>query len=130
MELSFDTTFLIDLHRDMGSRNSGPAAKFLVQHPDAALKLSVIVLGEFAAGFEDPDSPLLVEVRRRFTILPVDAQVAFVYREVFRALKRNGQLIGANDLWIASTAIAADVTLVTRNRKEFRRIPRWKVTTY
>jgi tRNA(fMet)-specific endonuclease VapC len=91
----------------------------LSKDPDAVP--SVIALGEFAAGFEEPAAPWLVEVRRRFTIMPVDEEVGFVYREVFRALQRKGRLIGANDLWIGSTAIAAGVPLVTRNGKEFRR---------
>ncbi|HYY26462.1 MAG TPA: type II toxin-antitoxin system VapC family toxin [Chthoniobacterales bacterium] len=130
MELSFDTTFLIDLHRDIASEKTGAATRFLSKDPDAVPVLSVIALGEFAAGFEDPAAPWLVEVRRRFTILPVDEEVSFVYREVFRALKRKGRLIGANDLWIGSTAIAAGVPLVTRNGREFRRISGLNVITY
>jgi tRNA(fMet)-specific endonuclease VapC len=130
MELSFDTTFLIDLHRDIASQKAGAATRFLSKDPDAVLMLSVIALGEFAAGFEDPAASWLVEVRRRFTILPVDEEVSFVYRDVFRALKRKGRLIGANDLWIGSTAIAAGVPLVTRNGKEFRRMSGLNVITY
>jgi hypothetical protein len=45
MDSSFDTTFLIDLHRNIGSQNGGPAARLLAQYPDAALKLSVIGFG-------------------------------------------------------------------------------------
>ena len=130
MELSFDTTFLIDLHRDIGSQKAGPATRFLSQNPDAVLMLSVIALGEFAAGFEDLGSPWLLEVRRRFSILPVNEQVSLVYGEVFRTLKRKGHLIGANDLWIGSTAIAAGMPLVTRNGKDFRRMPGLQVMTY
>lgn len=130
MELSFDTTFLIDLHRDAGGGKVAAATRFLSEHADAGLMLSAIALGEFAAGFQDAASPWLAEARRRFTILPVDEQVSLVYREVFRNLKRKGRLIGANDLWIGCTAIAVGVPLVTRNAREFRLIPGLKVMTY
>jgi tRNA(fMet)-specific endonuclease VapC len=33
-----------------------------------------------------------------------------------------GQMIGNNDLWIASHALAAELTLVTNNEEEFRRV--------
>jgi len=32
-------------------------------------------------------------------------------------------LIGGNDLWIAAHAIASELTLVTNNLREFRRVP-------
>jgi predicted nucleic acid-binding protein len=38
-------------------------------------------------------------------------------------LRRDGNLVGDMDLLIASTAIAHDLTLVTRNRRHFERIP-------
>jgi tRNA(fMet)-specific endonuclease VapC len=37
-------------------------------------------------------------------------------------LRRDGALIGANDLLIAAHAMAADCTLVSNNLREFRRI--------
>jgi tRNA(fMet)-specific endonuclease VapC len=130
MELSFDTTFLIDLHREIAAQENGPASRFLSKRLDAVLMLSAVALGEFAAGFADPASPWLLEARRRFAILPVDEPVSLVYREVFRSLKQKGRLIGANDLWIGCTAIVRAVPLVTRNGNEFRRIPGLKVIGY
>ena len=38
-------------------------------------------------------------------------------------LRRQGQLIPDLDLLIAATALAHDLTLVTRNRHHFERIP-------
>jgi predicted nucleic acid-binding protein len=34
----------------------------------------------------------------------------------------SGKVIGNNDLWIAAHAMAAGLTLVTNNEKEFRRV--------
>ena len=122
MELSFDTTFLIDLHREIGNQESGPANRFLSKRLDAVLMLSAVALGEFAAGFADPVSPWLLEARRRFAILPVDQQVSMVYREVFRSLKQKGL-----DRLYRNCARS---TSVTRNGKEFRRISALKVISY
>src|ERR1700676_955705 len=37
-------------------------------------------------------------------------------------LESKGEMIGNNDLWIAAHALAAGLTLVTNNEKEFRRV--------
>ena len=39
-------------------------------------------------------------------------------------------MIGNNDLWIAAHAKAAELTLVTTNEKEFRRVPGLKVQNW
>jgi len=41
-------------------------------------------------------------------------------------LRAQGQPLADNDLWIAATALAYDLTLVTRNQ-HFRRIPDLKL---
>ena len=39
-------------------------------------------------------------------------------------------LIGANDLWIAATAVAFGKPIVTKNDRHFRRVPRLGVMRY
>jgi tRNA(fMet)-specific endonuclease VapC len=39
-------------------------------------------------------------------------------------------MIGNNDLWIAAHAVAAGLTLVTNNEKEFRRVRGLKVQNW
>jgi tRNA(fMet)-specific endonuclease VapC len=45
-----------------------------------------------------------------------------LYASQSMLLKRAGQPIGANDLWIASHALAEGATLVTNNLREFTRV--------
>lgn len=49
---------------------------------------------------------------------------------MFRALKAAGTLIGANDMWIAATALAHGQPLLTRNAREFTRVPGLQVESY
>jgi len=41
-----------------------------------------------------------------------------------------GELIGANDLWLAAHAAAMDLILVTNNEREFRRVPGLKIENW
>jgi len=124
-----DTTFLIDLSREAG-RGAGPVHDFLRSHLADEFAISVIVLGEFAAGFADLGDETFVGIKSRFRLLKADENDARNYRDIFRSLKARGELIGANDLWIAAAALRNETALVTRNAGEFRRVPGLEVLTY
>jgi len=59
---------------------------------------------------------------RPFESLPFDDRAAEIYGLVRSQLRRSGTPIGSNDLMIASIALAAEATLVSRNQAEFRRV--------
>ena len=59
-----------------------------------------------------------------FESVPFDDDAAESYGEIRAHLRREGRLIGANDLLIAAIALANELTLVTRNVAEFARVPR------
>jgi len=59
--------------------------------------------------------------------LPFDDRCAEEYGLIREDLTIQGKLIGPNDLLIAAIARAHDATLVTRNTKEFCRIPALRV---
>jgi tRNA(fMet)-specific endonuclease VapC len=92
--------------------------------------LSVTALGEFAAGFDNLANEAFVAVKSKFQLLSAEEPDAWHYREIFRYLKGRGELIGANDLWIAAAALRKEAALVTRNAGEFRRVPGLAVLTY
>ena len=58
-----------------------------------------------------------------FESLPFDDAAAARYGSVRAQLSRESRQIGANDLLIASIALSANVTLVSRNLGEFQRVP-------
>lgn len=126
----FDTTFLIDLHRESRRGKPGPAFRFLEEHPDTAMQISVITYAEFAEGFDVEQESLCAELLRAYEILPLDEAVAWVYARSSRTLRGRGARLGDNDIWIAATALCYQTELVTRDAGHFRRIPGLTVIDY
>ena len=108
--------------------------------PRAALAecgISQIVLGELEYGVSNsPENRQLDNRNALYDFLsavhihPLTNEVASVYGEVRALLRRQGMLIGPNDLWIAAHALALDATLVTSNTREFERVPNLAVENW
>jgi tRNA(fMet)-specific endonuclease VapC len=131
LQLSVDTTFLIDLHRERSAGDDdGAAHRFLKRSPNAELLLSTIALGEFAEGFDRVEDPVVAAMRNAHTLVPVDDHIAFVYARVARVLRRRGELIGGNDLWIGCTSLRLGIPVVTANVGHFRRIDGLGIVQY
>jgi predicted nucleic acid-binding protein len=128
--VSVDTTFLIDLQREVARRSTGVVGKFLESYAGTDFGFGLVVWGEFQAGFADPDCEALREIRRRFRYFETDEKVGEWYGRIFRQLKEKGRLVGSNDMWIAASALRHQVPLVTRNVNEFRLVPNLRVIGY
>lgn len=128
--LILETTFLIDLERELARGETGPAQAFLEAHADDLLYLTFTVAGELAAGTSLRDRTAWEDFLAPFPILPLTEDVAWEYGRAYAYLRANGLLIGANDLWIGATALAHHVALVTGNADHFRRLPGLEVLTY
>lgn len=63
-------------------------------------------------------------------ILPFDDAAMRCYGDLRVSLERHGTPIGGMDLLIAAHAIALDVTLVTNNEREFRRVKDLRVENW
>jgi tRNA(fMet)-specific endonuclease VapC len=97
--------------------------------------LSVISYGELfygaakraqrGAAFE-----LLRELLRRLPSLPLPESAAEAYGNIRADLEARGEVIGSNDLWISAHALASNLTLITNNVKEFRRVRGLKVQNW
>lgn len=55
--------------------------------------------------------------------LPVTTAVARAHAAVWAELERDGNMIGAHDLWIAATALSHGMEVATANAKDFERVP-------
>lgn len=128
--LILETTFLVDLEREALQGEPGPAHRFLEEHPDQELCITLTTAGELAAGPRLDERGSWDSLVGRFRILTPDVDAAWAYGQRYRYLKDNGLLIGASDLWIAAVAIVNDLPLVTRNTSHFRRVPGLSVMGY
>lgn len=128
--LILETTFLVDLERERHRQATGPAHRFLEEHAEERLALTVTTAGELAAGVSDEERPGWERLIRGLEVLEIDLDVCWAYGRAFRYLKENGLLIAANDLWIAATALTHGRPLVTRNAGHFRRVPGLRVVGY
>ena len=125
-----DTTFLIDLEREIAGGQTGPAMEFLAGHTAEAMRISVITFGELAEGYEDSASPALDELIAPYGIIDISQSVARRYAAISRSVRSSGDRWGDNDLWIGATAIEANEPLVTRDRDHFSRISGLTVLGY
>lgn len=128
--LILETTFLVDLDRELGRGEPGPAQAFLDQRRAEPLFLTFTVVGELAAGPGLTERSQWERLIGPFQVLPATADVCWEYGRACRYLQTNGLLIGANDLWIAATALAFEKAVVTRNTREFQRVPGLEVVGY
>ena len=128
--LVIETTFLVDLEREHTRGKAGGAIQFLEDRPDARLYLPFVVAGEIAAGKSMRDRKRWETFLGPFFVLPSTPDVCWHYGRAFRHLRDNGTLIGSNDLWIAATALASDMPVVTRNVADFKRVPSLEVLKY
>jgi tRNA(fMet)-specific endonuclease VapC len=109
--------------------------------PDVATTLITrieVLQGRFDAILKAADAGQLQQAHQRLRdseqqlatlpIIPIDASAA----ERFETLLRNRKLksIGRGDLLIAAIALANRATLVTRNQKDFRKVPGLRIENW
>jgi len=63
-------------------------------------------------------------------VVPFALGVARVHARIWADLMASGTIIGAHDLIIGATAIANDMTVATRNDREFQRIEGLRLTRW
>jgi tRNA(fMet)-specific endonuclease VapC len=98
------------------------------KHRKGDLAMSVVTYGELRMGAAKSDRyPDGIRALELFVeavpVLAMEPEVAKLYAKIRLDLERRGQIIGGNDLWIASHCLQLGLTLVTNNEREFRRIP-------
>ncbi len=92
-----------------------------------AVALGELYFGAYNSSKLEEHLAECIEVQRLATIVPIDVNTAEAYGKIKSMLKVEGQLIPENDLWIAATAAAYGVELLTRD-KHFVRIDELDIT--
>jgi tRNA(fMet)-specific endonuclease VapC len=109
-------------------RNKPLYIKDILQEKEKShmIALSSIVVSELLYGAMKKDSQKLYKIVSafidNFVIYDYSKVSAVSYAKVRVSLENRGNIIGANDLLIASHALSLKAILVTNNTKEFERV--------
>ena len=125
-----DTNIISDLVR----RPGGTVATRIADVGEDSICTSIIVAAELRYGVAKSESKQLSEridlLLSALEILPLEPPADQRYAEVRHDLATQGAPIGPNGLLIAAHALAADLTLVTANTREFDRVPSLRVENW
>lgn len=103
----------------------------LREHADDAVAIAAVTASELLHGVHRASTPAQRQRRQSFVerllaalpVLPFDLVTARVHASLWADLAARGSSIGAHDLLIAATAIAAGYRVATTDRRSFPRIP-------
>lgn len=128
--------YLLDTNAvsNLADEPRGPVAMRAAQVGAENLATSIIVNSEIEFGLALKQSARLRDqmekVLASMPILPFEGPADEHYGALRAELKRQGKMIGPNDLFIAAHALALDAILVTANVSEFSRVPELKVENW
>jgi tRNA(fMet)-specific endonuclease VapC len=103
-----------------------------IQEKGHNIAISTIVLAELQFGVansqrKEQNQKELNILLGKLQVMSYDDKCAYFYGELRTKLKQVGYLIGGNDLFIASHAMAEDAILITNNLQEFQRVNGLKI---
>lgn len=96
----------------------------------SSITLSELIYGVQKSQHKQKNMAALEEFITPLIVAPFDDLAANTYGEVRANLEKNGTPIGSLDTMIAAHAITRNTTLVTNNEKEFKRVPKLKITNW
>ena len=134
--IHLDSSLLIDLSRELARERPGPAFEALESiREDEILAVCVHVVCEVRAGAELSRKPLkeheaLDHLLSGLLIVYPDDRFAPTYSRVLAAIHRSDRAIAPMDLLIATAALIDEAPLLTKNLKDFSRVPGLRVLGY
>lgn len=126
MKYLLDTNILIEQ-----LRGRKPLETSLVEK---GISISLLTLAELYYGAYKSNRPAdnLREIQETvedltISIVPLDEVIVKRYAKLKADFEKKGKRLDEFDLLIAATALSLDLTLVSKNRKHFQRIPQLKL---
>lgn len=130
MGLILDTNFIIVAEREARRGVTDSIDRFFASQSDETFFITFTIAGELACGKSASPKKDWEKLCSPYPVLAWSNEISWQYGEIYRALSAKGQLIGANDLWIAATALVNGKGVVTNNLDEFGRVPGLPVVSY
>lgn len=140
MGLVIDTSAIIAVERHAANKKgTGAWADALAELADVQVVLPAVVLAELLVGVAMADTAMRAAARRaridaliaHVPIVDFDAAIAEQWARIFAALSKQGQLIPANDLAVAATAMHLEfgVLVGPADERHFRSVADLRVET-
>ena len=122
MRYLLDTNIISDLLRNP----AGKVAQHVKRVGESKVCTSIIVAAELRYGVAKKGSPRLASaleaILTALEVLALERPADKAYGRIRAHLEKSGRPMGANDLLIASQAVALGYTLVSDHEREFSRI--------
>ena len=133
--IHLDTSYLVDLLRESARGKPGPAIRRLEELSDEEVWLSVHAACELYAGAEGSERAALERHRVASLCSGMHTAVpgpgfAETFGRLYASLAKQGAMVATMDLLIATAAVQAGAPLLTRNVRDFSRVPGLDVATY
>lgn len=125
-----DTNILIYAYKGLGRCREHMAAARPNDMAVSTITLFEIEYGIAKSRHPGPLSQFLSGVKKRCAVLGFDDAAATHAAQIRAQLAATGQPIGHYDLLIAGTALTFNLTLVTRNTREFERVAGLRVENW
>jgi len=131
--LNLDTTFLVDLER-----KDAAALARLAEMASSGERLATTVItaaelyrGAYAHPQAERKLREVEDVLDRLIVIEMDLPAAKVYGRLHEELRRTGVTLPDRDVLIAATGLAyGESAILTRDAKDFGRVPGIRVVTY
>ncbi len=135
------TTYLADSNAFSGylrGKNPNLVARMKAAIEAGELRLSVMVLAELEFGARKAVRTLgtthfverVEQLKGAFQVDPLGTEFSSAYAQIRDTLEAEGQKIGDRDTIIAAHALSLGAVLVSRNVREFERVPGVKVENW
>ena len=108
--------------------------KLLSKHPND-IKIPAIVKAELIYGAQkserkERNEEVIREFLLPFEIIAFGDKQSEIYGKIRADLEKKGEIIGPNDLLIASIVLSEDGILVTNNEKELKKVKELKIENW
>ena len=122
LQYLIDTNLVIDYQNQVE-----PVVRLLDGLLSAEIGISVVSIGELYEGIygsSDPDTSerRLLEFLEPITLVELDTEICRIFARERHRLRRDGNRIPDLDLFIGATALRHGLTLLSNNRRHFRRL--------
>ena len=88
----------------------------------STITVSELMYGAYKSQFVEKNLKAIEGFLMPFDIVEYDFMASIEYGKIRAYLEKKGQVIGNMDMQIAGHALSLDLTLVTNNTKEFKRV--------